>query len=90
MSWNALLHEGDRHGAHIDDYAFALNIITECPSPEAVASLTWAQNSTEFDDLSNGSSLKVTLHPGDVCFLRSDTSVHEVLPITGKGRRIAF
>ena len=87
---NALLQEGDRHGAHIDDYAFAFNIFTDCPPPEGGGELNLAKNSTEFNDLSNGRSLKVSFHPGDVCFLRSDTSVHEVLPLTGNGRRIAF
>ncbi len=87
---NALLHPGDRHGAHVDDYAFALNIFTECPPVDSGGRLNVAQNSTDFRDLSNGRSVEIAVRPGDVCFLKSDTSVHEVLPLTGEGRRIAF
>jgi len=66
---NALLHEGDRHGAHIDDYAFALNIITECPSRRAVASLTWPRTRPSS---TSKQRLQPEVHssPGDVCFLR--------------------
>ncbi|HZS19353.1 MAG TPA: hypothetical protein VFA63_00005 [Pseudonocardiaceae bacterium] len=87
-----ILHEsGDLHGAHIDTYAYAFNIVVEAPPPDTGG----GQLEVYFNVKSVAESKKIrpeifALRPGDAYFLKTDTNLHRVRPITGNRLRIVL
>ncbi|MEC4019225.1 HalD/BesD family halogenase [Streptomyces sp. H27-D2] len=83
------LHErGDTHGAHFDDYPFALVIFAEAPrSARDGGLLEYAPHARGLDDLGTARALRAHHRPGDAYLLRSDTTAHRVTPLRRAGLR---
>ncbi|XEC32777.1 hypothetical protein JAO84_17000 [Streptomyces fradiae] len=83
---NILHREGDTHGAHTDDYPYALVMFLEAPdTPEEGGLLEYVPDAASLRDLTAGSaSARRTAHhrAGDAYLLRSDTTAHRVTPLT--------
>lgn len=87
---------GDTHGWHWDDYAFALIWIVEAPQPEYGGLLEYVPR-VDWDktDLKNCVQKVLDTHPvnkmsfaADTCyFLKSNTTLHRISPLTGGSRR---
>ncbi|MEX0172847.1 hypothetical protein MRBLMG1_005590 [Streptomyces sp. LMG1-1-1.1] len=85
---NILHRQGDTHGAHTDDYPFALVIFLEAPaSPEEGGLLEYVPEAASLRDLTAGPARTAHHHAGDAYLLRSDTTAHRVTPLARTGAR---
>ncbi|MFG2718912.1 ArpA protein [Streptomyces sp. NPDC048416] len=89
-----LAQSGDTHGWHWDDYSFALVWVIDCPPLEqggfvqCVPRTEWDKENPQLHRSFVSRPIhSVELRPGDLYFLRSDTTLHRVYPVTG-GRRL--
>lgn len=87
--------EGDTHGWHWDDYAFALVWIVECPPVEDGGFVQWVPGTTWNKDrpaisraFTSRPIYSAELAPGDLYLMRTDTSLHRVYPLRNGRRRI--
>jgi hypothetical protein len=91
----SLDREGDTHGWHWDDYAFALVWIIESPPVEDggfvqfVPGTTWDKDRPAINEAFVQQPIhSMALAPGDLYFIRTDTTLHRVYPIKNGRRRI--
>ncbi|WP_254705885.1 HalD/BesD family halogenase [Streptomyces vilmorinianum] len=85
---NILHREGDTHGAHTDDYPYALVLFLESPAtPSDGGLLEFAPRAASLTALNTADSRAAHHHPGDAYLLRSDTTAHRVTPLTRPGLR---
>lgn len=91
-----LTHPGDTHGWHWGDYPYTLIWIIEAPEDPEIGGVLQCIPHTEWDK-SNPQIWKYILNntinsyhhlKGDVYFLKSDTTLHHVIPIQKKTIRI--
>ncbi len=84
---NCLERRGDHHGAHLDTYSFAFNIILETPPPGAggVVTITDTRNQNPATGFAGKS---IPLRPGDAYFMRTNMAVHGVSPLAADCRRL--
>ncbi|MEU3371153.1 ArpA protein [Streptomyces sp. NPDC006660] len=89
-----LTRSGDTHGWHWDDYSFALVWVIDCPPLEqggfiqCVPRTEWDKENPQLHRSFVSRPIhSAELRPGDLYFLRSDTTLHRVYPVTG-GRRL--
>lgn len=85
---NILDQIGDIHGAHVDTYAYAFNLLIEAPPPGAGGLLEFVPGSTQPADLVGPRVRRVPLAAGDAYLLRTDRNVHRVSPLERAGRRV--
>jgi hypothetical protein len=90
----ALDQHGDTHGWHWDDYSFALVWVIDCPPVEyggfvqCVPHTEWDKNDPRLHQwFVTRPIYSIELIPDDLYFMRTDTTLHRVYPITG-GRRV--
>jgi hypothetical protein len=88
---NILHREGDLHGAHIDTYAYAFNIVMQAPPLD----VRGGELEVWFDSQSVNNRGKMPgttfrFEPGDAYFLKTDTNLHHVRPIVGDHQRIVL
>ncbi|MEU2247772.1 hypothetical protein [Streptomyces sp. NPDC019224] len=85
---NVLHRQGDTHGAHTDDYPYALVIFLEAPqSPDDGGLLQYLPRAGSLAELDTGQPHSVHHRAGDAYLLRSDTTAHRVTPLTRPGVR---
>ncbi|MFE9404143.1 hypothetical protein ACFYNY_20575 [Streptomyces sp. NPDC006530] len=86
---NILHREGDTHGAHTDDYPYALVVFLEAPShPGDGGLVAYTPHTASLTELANAGRARTAHHaPGDAYLLRSDTTAHRVTPLTRSGLR---
>lgn len=85
---NILHRRGDTHGAHTDDYPYALVLFLEAPTAAADGGLLeYLPQARSLRGL--GAPEARTAHhlPGDAYLLRSDTTAHRVTPLARDGLR---
>jgi len=88
-----LERDGDTHGWHWDDYSYALVWIIECPPIAAggfvqfVPGTKWDKAKPNINQVFISHPIhSIELVPGDLYFMRTDTTMHRVYPVSG-GRR---
>ncbi|MGW3341398.1 HalD/BesD family halogenase [Streptomyces sp. NPDC001009] len=86
---NILHREGDTHGAHTDDYPYALVLFLEAPDhPDLGGILEYVPQARSFDGIDDVTAVRTAHHrAGDGYLLRSDTTAHRVTPLTRSGLR---
>ncbi|MFI0242911.1 hypothetical protein [Streptomyces sp. NPDC016845] len=85
---NVLHRQGDTHGAHTDDYPYALVLFLEAPhTPVDGGLLQYVPRAGSLADLDTGRARLAHHRAGDAYLLRSDTTAHRVTPITRPGVR---
>ncbi|PID54431.1 MAG: hypothetical protein CSA58_11260 [Micrococcales bacterium] len=79
---------GDTHGWHWDDYAFALVWVAHTPPiddggfVQCVPNTYWdKENPRLYRQMASSVIHTVELQPGDVYFMRTDTTLHRVAPV---------
>ncbi|MCR6482857.1 hypothetical protein M8542_08505 [Amycolatopsis sp. OK19-0408] len=89
-----LVKDGDTHGWHWDDYSFALVWVIDCPPLEdggfvqCVPRTTWNKADPQLHrQFVNQPIYSLELTPGDLYFMRTDTTLHRVYPVHN-GRRL--
>jgi hypothetical protein len=77
---NCLSRTGDHHGAHLDTYSFAFNIIMQTPPANAggVVKIVGLRDRTEPGKCPER---EVRLRAGDAYFMRTNVAVHAVSPL---------
>ncbi|HXZ02240.1 MAG TPA: hypothetical protein VEI03_19760 [Stellaceae bacterium] len=90
-----LSQPGDTHGWHWDDYRFGLVWIVESPPPElggfvqCVAGTEWNKNDPQLCRAFIEKPIRsYAFDPGDLYFIRPDTTLHRVYPLQGSSRRV--
>ncbi|CAM5259164.1 L-lysine 4-chlorinase [Streptomyces tendae] len=85
---NVLHQQGDTHGAHTDDYPYALVLFLEAP-PEAADGglLQYVPQAGSLADLDTDQARSAHHRASDAYLLRSDTTAHRVTPLTRPGVR---
>ncbi|MDM9582351.1 hypothetical protein [Nostoc sp. GT001] len=78
---------GDVHGGHLDTYAFAFAIFIETPPKKAGGCLEFVPHSMEISDLDTSLAKRVGHHVGDCYFMKTNQSVHRVLPLSEEVKR---
>lgn len=86
---NCLERRGDYHGAHIDTYSFAFNIIIETPPPDAGGVLRIARANDQ-DPAIMPIERSIPLRVGDAYLMRTNAAVHAVSPLAADCRRLIF
>jgi hypothetical protein len=84
---NFLHRFGDCHGAHVDVYALAFNVIIDAPPRDYGGTLEFVPNSTVLADLDGPAVKQLHATAGDAYLLRSDRAAHRVTPLAGPCRR---
>lgn len=85
---NILHRQGDTHGAHTDDYPYALVLFLEAPdSPDDGGLAQFAPRAGHLQDLNTDHASTAHHGAGDAYLLRSDTTAHRVTPLTRPGTR---
>ncbi|MFJ6794925.1 hypothetical protein [Streptomyces sp. NPDC091268] len=85
---NILHRPGDTHGAHTDDYPYALVIFLEAPSGADMGGLLeYVPRAAALADLDTHRCLTAHHRPKDAYLLRSDTTAHRVTPLAGPDAR---
>jgi hypothetical protein len=89
-----LVEAGDTHGWHWDDYSFALVWVIACPPlkdggfVQCVPRTTWNKTDPQLHrQFVTQPIYSIELFPGDLYFIRTDTTLHRVYPISN-GRRL--
>ena len=91
-----LSHPGDTHGWHWGDYPFTLIWIIEAPADPTIGGVLQCIPHTEWNKDDAGIYDYILSNPissyhhlkGDVYFLKSDTTLHHVIPIQSETTRI--
>ena len=90
-----LEQNGDTHGWHWDDYAFALVWVIECPPVgdggfvQCVPGTVWNKQNPEINRaLTQAPIYSVELAPGDLYLMRTNTTLHRVYPLQRGIRKI--
>jgi len=85
---------GDTHGWHWDDYTYGIILVLEAPDyreggfVQAVAGTSWDKQDPDVHGaLLRGVVRSYALQPGDAYLIKTDTTMHRVHPIRGRGRR---
>jgi hypothetical protein len=86
---NCLTREGDHHGAHLDTYSFALNLIIETP-PAGRGGVAKITGTKDQNPTVRFTEKEIPLKAGDVYFMRTNEAVHAVSPIKSNCRRVMF
>ncbi|WP_172384650.1 hypothetical protein [Streptomyces sp. MNP-20] len=85
---NILHRQDDTHGAHTDDYPYALVVFLEAPRDPADGGLVEFTPHATATTALTGTGARTAHHaPGDAYLLRSDTTAHRVTPLTRSGVR---
>ncbi|MFJ7206152.1 hypothetical protein ACIQWR_21770 [Streptomyces sp. NPDC098789] len=85
---NILHRVGDTHGAHTDDYPYALVLFLEAPEHPADGGLAqFTPHTTVLRDVDDERAATAHHAAGDAYLLRSDTTAHRVTPLTRPGVR---
>ncbi|GAA0271694.1 hypothetical protein GCM10010302_06610 [Streptomyces polychromogenes] len=85
---NILHRPGDTHGAHTDDYPYALVLFIEAPEdPAAGGLLEYAPHTGDLGALERHGVRRAHHRRGDAYVLRADTTAHRVTALTKTGRR---
>jgi hypothetical protein len=93
---NSQCEPGDTHGWHWDDYAYALIWIVDAPDPllggrvEYLANVEWKKDSTEsyLRAILQGSCIRSSyIDRGQCYFMKTNTTLHRVAPLTGSTTR---
>ena len=86
---NILHRQGDTHGAHTDDYPYALVLFLRAPDqPGHGGLLEYVPHAPSLQAMSDASAVRTAHHrAGDAYLLRSDTTAHRVTPLTRPGLR---
>jgi hypothetical protein len=91
----SLERDGDTHGWHWDDFAFALVWVIECPPVEeggfvqCVPGTTWNKERPAINRaLVTRPIYSMELFPGDLYLMRTDTTLHRVYPVRNGRRKI--
>ncbi|TDU68984.1 hypothetical protein EDD91_7629 [Streptomyces sp. KS 21] len=86
---NILHRVGDTHGAHTDDYPYALVLFLEAPDDPADGGLLhFLPHAGSLYDLDAADRARTAHHrAGDAYLLRSDTTAHRVTPLSRPGLR---
>ncbi|MGH4034101.1 HalD/BesD family halogenase [Actinomycetota bacterium Odt1-20B] len=89
-----LTQSGDTHGWHWDDYSFAVVWVVACPPVEhggflqCVPHTQWNKQDPQLHRQFIAQPIhSFELRPGDLYFLRTDTTLHRVYPVS-QGRRL--
>ncbi|GIE90967.1 HalD/BesD family halogenase [Actinoplanes regularis] len=90
-----LERDGDTHGWHWDDFAFALVWVIECPPVEeggfvqCVPGTTWDKKNPAINRaLVTRPIYSMELFPGDLYLMRTNTTLHRVYPVRSGRRKI--
>jgi hypothetical protein len=86
---NCLERCGDYHGAHLDTYSFAFNIILQTPPPGAGGVVTLS-GARDRDPAASFTARSIPLRAGDAYFMRTNMAVHGVSPLAADCRRLMF
>ncbi|MEH2229903.1 MAG: hypothetical protein V7K71_09685 [Nostoc sp.] len=78
---------GDVHGGHLDTYAFAFAIFIETPPEGTGGCLEFVPHSMEISDLDTPFAKRVGHNVGDCYFMKTNKSVHRVLPLLEEVKR---
>jgi hypothetical protein len=90
---------GDTHGWHWDDYTFALIHIVESPNPlsggrvEYIQNVIWDKQNSEKcikNALENRLITSMHVQAGETYFMKTNTTLHRVSPLTESSNRIAI
>jgi hypothetical protein len=90
---------GDTHGWHWDDYAFALIHVAESPDPlsggriEYIQNVVWDKQDSEQcvkNALKNRLITSMHVQAGETYFMKTNTTLHRVSPLTENSNRIAI
>lgn len=90
---------GDTHGWHWDDYAFALIHVVESPNPlaggriEYIQNVTWDKEDSEKcvkKALENRLITSMHVQSGETYFMKTNTTLHRISPLTEDSNRIAI
>ena len=93
---NRQQYTGDTHGWHWDDYTFALIWMVEAPKPgdgaliEYVPDTIWDKSDYEncVNKVLEANTVQSLYVPQDCCyFMKANTTLHRVSPLTGDSRR---
>jgi hypothetical protein len=93
---NSQERRGDTHGWHWDDYGYALIWVVESPDAlsggrvEFIPRVPWLRENTEQwlrDVLSSRHVRSHYVRPGQCYFMKANTTLHRVSPLTGETRR---
>ncbi|GGM14663.1 hypothetical protein GCM10010129_68580 [Streptomyces fumigatiscleroticus] len=86
---NILHRESDTHGAHTDDYPYALVLFLEAPPHPSDGGLAeYTPHTDSPRQLTAAGQARSAHHaPGDAYLLRSDTTAHRVTPLNRTGVR---
>jgi hypothetical protein len=85
---NVLHRPGDTHGAHTDDYPFAVVLFIEAPpEPSDGGLLEFRPGQGDLAALGGPGTRQVHHRRGDAYLLRSDVTAHRVTPLTRLGTR---
>lgn len=87
--------KGDTHGWHWGDFSFALIWIIDTPPVsvggmlQCVPHTRWDKSNPRIHEYLCASPIATYgFRPGDIYFLRTDTTLHRTVPLTGDARRI--
>jgi hypothetical protein len=78
---------GDVHGGHLDTYAFAFAIFIEAPPQETGGCLEFVPHSLEISDLDTPLAKRVGHNVGDCYLMKTNKTVHRVLPLCEEFKR---
>ncbi|MGJ4883967.1 MULTISPECIES: hypothetical protein [unclassified Bradyrhizobium] len=93
---NSQCEPGDTHGWHWDDYAYALIFVIEAPDPllggrvEYLSNVEWQKGSTEpylRRVLQDNVVRSLYVNSGHCYFMKANTTLHRVAPLTGSTKR---
>ncbi len=94
---NQLSEQNDTHGWHWDDYSYALVFIAEAPEGdkggllECIPHTYWNRSNPQIYHLLETRKIaQYYFQPGSYYFMRSDTTLHRVTPITSNKKRMSL
>jgi hypothetical protein len=96
---NSQSTSGDTHGWHWDDYTYAFILVLEAPDPllggriEYIANLEWQRKNTEGylrEMLATKPVRSIHVSSGQCYFIKSNTTLHRIAPLTGATTRTSL
>jgi len=89
-----LVRSGDTHGWHWDDYTYGFVLILEAPDyrdggfVQGVPHTSWDKSNPDVNAALLSSQVRsYAFQAGDAYVIKTDTTMHRVYPISGRGRR---